>query len=45
MRWNVIAQSVDCRNKEERDTNSEKYIPKSRYSSSNQYLSKHEFIN
>lgn len=45
MRWKVIQQSVDCRNKEERDPNSSKYIPKSRYSSANYYLSKHEFVN
>lgn len=45
MRWKVIQQSVDCRNKEERDPDSSKYIPKSRYSSANYYLSKHEFVN
>jgi len=32
-RWEVIAASVDCRNEQERDPTSEKYIPKSRYDS------------
>jgi len=32
-RWDVISASVDCRNSSERDPTSEKYIPKSRYSS------------
>jgi glutamate--cysteine ligase catalytic subunit len=44
MRWTVIEQSVDCRTKEERDPNSELYIPKSRYSAMNHYLSEHEFV-
>jgi hypothetical protein len=45
MRWTVIEQSVDCRSAEERDpTNKEKYIPKSRYSSMNHYISNHEYV-
>lgn len=44
-RWEVIEQSVDCRSAEERDpTNKEKYIPKSRYSGMNHYISSHEFV-
>ena len=35
---------MDCRTEEERDSKSAKYIPKSRYSSANYYLSKHEFV-
>ena len=41
MRWTVIEQSVDCRDKEERDPEHPKYIPKSRYSSINHYISNH----
>lgn len=44
MRWSVIEQSVDCRNKQERDPLSEYYIPKSRYSSINHYISNHEYV-
>lgn len=44
MRWKVIAQSVDCRNPEERNPSSDKYIHKGRYSAANYYLSQHEFI-
>lgn len=44
LRFTVVAQSVDCRTKEERDPNSEKYIPKSRYSPLNHYISSHEFV-
>jgi glutamate--cysteine ligase catalytic subunit len=45
LRWTVIAQSVDCRTPEERDpTNTQKYIPKSRYSSINHYISNHEYV-
>lgn len=44
LRWTVIEQSVDCRTKDERDPNNELYIPKSRYSSMNHYLSDHEFV-
>lgn len=44
LRWNVIAQSVDCRTPEERNPDSDKYIPKSRYSTANHYLSNHEFV-
>ncbi|KAL4462626.1 hypothetical protein ABPG74_000456 [Tetrahymena malaccensis] len=38
-RWDVIAASVDCRNPEERDPTSSKYIPKSRYDSISFYIS------
>lgn len=41
-RWDVIAGAVDDRNKEERDINSSKYIPKSRYESISLYLSDDE---
>jgi len=44
MRWEVIAQSVDCRNSEERDPNNEKHIPKSRYSTMNHYISNHQYV-
>jgi len=44
LRWSVIEQSVDCRRSEERDPTNEKYIPKSRYSSINHYISDHEFV-
>jgi len=45
LRWTVIEQSVDCRDKEERDPeNREKYIPKSRYSAMNHYISNHEYV-
>lgn len=38
-RWDTIAASVDCRTEEERDVDSEKYIPKSRYESISLYIS------
>jgi glutamate--cysteine ligase catalytic subunit len=44
LRWSVIEQSVDCRTKEERDPLSEKFIPKSRYSSMNHYISNHQYV-
>ena len=45
LRWTVIEQSVDCRSAEERDPNNkEKYIPKSRYSGMNHYISQHEYV-
>jgi glutamate--cysteine ligase catalytic subunit len=44
LRWTVISQSVDCRTDEERDPNNEIYIPKSRYSTINHYLSNHEYV-
>ena len=44
LRWTVIEQSVDCRTPEERDPNHPDYIPKSRYSGMNHYLSDHEFV-
>jgi glutamate--cysteine ligase catalytic subunit len=44
MRWTVIEQAVDCRNKDERDPKHEDYTPKSRYSAINHFLSDHEFV-
>lgn len=45
LRWTVIEQAVDCRSAEERDpSNKEKYIPKSRYSSMNHYISNHQYV-
>ena len=44
MRWNVISQSVDCRTEEERNPENQKFIPKSRYSGSNHYISDHVFV-
>lgn len=38
-RWDSIAASVDCRNEEERNPQSDKYIPKSRYESISLYIS------
>ena len=40
-RWTVISQSVDCRTDEERDPSNPKFIAKSRYSTSNHYISNH----
>jgi glutamate--cysteine ligase catalytic subunit len=39
-RWDIISASVDDRSDSERDSKSATYIPKSRYSSISQYLSK-----
>lgn len=44
LRWTVISQSTDCRTAEERDPNSEQYIPKARYSTMNHYISSHEYV-
>ena len=45
LRWTVIEQSVDCRTKEERDPNNkDKFIPKSRYSTMNHYISDHQYV-
>lgn len=44
IRWTVIEQSVDCRTADERNPDSPNYVPKSRYSSINHYLSDHEFV-
>ena len=44
LRWTVISQSVDCRNEQERDPSSSIYIPKSRYSTINHYLSNHTYV-
>ncbi len=38
-RWNIISQSVDDRTPQERDAKSDQFIPKSRYSSIDLYLS------
>ena len=43
-RWNVIADSVDSRLEEEKDPNSENFVPKSRYSSMNHYISDHVYF-
>ena len=40
----MLSQSVDCRTPEERDSSSDKFIPKSRYSGINHYISDHEFV-
>ena len=44
LRWTVIEQSVDCRTEEERDPNSSNYVPKSRYSAMNHYISNHQYV-
>ena len=44
LRWTVISQSVDCRTETERNPASSSYIPKSRYSSLNHYLSNHHYV-
>jgi glutamate--cysteine ligase catalytic subunit len=44
MRWTVIEQAVDCRNANNRNPQHEDYIPKSRYSAMNHYISDHEFV-
>ena len=40
-RWNVIGDSVDSRNESERHINDENFMPKSRYSGMNHYISDH----
>lgn len=44
LRWTVIEQSTDCRTDEERDPNNENYVPKSRYSGINSYISNHDYV-
>ena len=44
LRWTVIEQSVDCRTAEERNPGNENFIPKSRYSSMNHYISNHQYV-
>ena len=44
LRWTVIEQSVDCRNADERNPESPNFIPKSRYSAMNHYISDHEYV-
>ena len=44
LRWEVIEMAVDCRTSTERDSNSEEFIPKSRYSTVSNYLSNHEYV-
>lgn len=44
LRWTVISQSVDCRTEEERNPSSAHYIPKSRYSTMNHYISNHQYV-
>lgn len=41
LRWNVIRDSVDSRTTEEKDPNSDNYVPKSRYSGMNHFISDH----
>jgi len=41
LRWTVIEQSTDCRTDAERDPKSSQFIPKSRYSAMNNYISNH----
>ena len=38
-RWEIIANSVDCRNIEERDKQHKNYIPKSRYDMISYFIS------
>jgi glutamate--cysteine ligase catalytic subunit len=44
LRWTVISQSVDCRNEEERNPASDIFVPKSRYSTMNHYISRHQYV-
>lgn len=44
MRWTVISQSVDCRTESEKDPSSASYVPKSRYSTMNHYISSHYYV-
>ena len=43
-RWNIISASVDSRTDEEKDPNSSNFVPKSRYSTINHYISDHPFF-
>ena len=43
-RWTVIEQAVDCRTDDEKDPESSNYVPKSRYSSMNHYISNHSYV-
>jgi glutamate--cysteine ligase catalytic subunit len=44
LRWTVIEQSTDCRTDSERDPKSSEFIPKSRYSAMNHYISDHQYV-
>lgn len=44
LRWRVISESVDCRTPQERDPTHPDFVPKSRYSTINHYLSNHEYV-
>jgi glutamate--cysteine ligase catalytic subunit len=44
LRWKVISQSVDCRTEDERNPASQGFIPKSRYSTTNHYISNHQYV-
>lgn len=44
VRWKIIEQSCDDRTPEERDPSSDAYIPKSRYGTTYNYVSDHEFV-
>jgi glutamate--cysteine ligase catalytic subunit len=43
-RWEVIEQAVDCRNDDEKNPESENFIPKSRYSTVSRYISNHSHV-
>jgi len=43
-RWNIISDSVDSRTDEEMNPNSERHMPKSRYSGLNHYISNHPYF-
>jgi len=44
LRWTVIEQSTDCRTEQERDPKNGNYVPKSRYSAINHYISNHDYV-
>ena len=43
-RWTVISQSVDDRSERERKPDDVDYVPKSRYSTMNHYISNHQYV-
>jgi glutamate--cysteine ligase catalytic subunit len=43
-RWKILCDSQDPRTDEQMDPNSEKYIPKSRYSTMNHFISDHPYF-
>ena len=44
LRWEVLEKAMDDRTLSERDENSKDYIPKSRFSTTSQYISNHEYV-